>query len=101
MRRKQGDGVIDDGIKERLWIPGTAGEHTIVGAPVIELSPEGANSSRGCMLWRRQQKSVDEREDSYCGAFLREDFLPVAQQKNHGFKQVHGGLVKEEWDSGI
>jgi hypothetical protein len=53
------------------------------------------------MLWRRQQKSVDEREDSYRGAFLREDFLPVAQQKTHGFKQVHGGLVKEEWDSGI
>ena len=53
------------------------------------------------VFWGRQQESVDEREDAYCSAFLGEDFLPVSQQNIHGFKQVHGGLVGKEWDSGI
>ena len=71
--------MIDDRIKESLRIPRTAGEHAVVGAPVIKLSPDGTNSCGGCVPWRREQESVGERADSDCSTFLGEDFVPIAQ----------------------
>ncbi len=71
--------MIDDRIKESLSIPRSAGKHAVIGAPVIELSPDGADSGRGCVLGGSQQESVDERSDSACCAFLSKDFVPIAQ----------------------
>src|ERR1019366_3444339 len=41
-RRQQRRQVIEDGIEQGVWIPGTAREQTIVGTPIQKLPPGGA-----------------------------------------------------------
>src|ERR1017187_5790727 len=53
---KQGPQVIEDGIEQGVWIPGTAREQTIVGTAIRKLPPGAANGVTGQMRAKTQEQ---------------------------------------------
>jgi hypothetical protein len=72
--------MIEDGIEQGMWIPGAAREQTIVGTPIQELPPGGANGVTGQMRTQAQEQTVSETLRTLPGALLREGGTPGPQQ---------------------
>ena len=79
-RRQQRRQVIEDGIEQGVWIPRTAREQTIVGAPIQKLPPGGANGVTGQMRAQAQEQTVSQTLRTLPGALLRKGGTPGPQQ---------------------
>src|ERR1019366_3726738 len=79
-RRQQRRQVIEDGIEQGVWVPGTAREQTIVCTPIQKLPPGGANSVTGQMRAQAQEQTISQPLCTLPSALLREDGTPGTQQ---------------------
>src|ERR1700719_1464514 len=72
-----------------MWVPGTAGAETVIGAPIDKLTPDCADGPGSQMQTQTHQQTQGEPAGTLEGAVLREDFAPVLEQAIVGFQQVH------------
>src|SRR5271157_568106 len=79
-RRQQRRQVIEDGIEQGVWVPGTAREQTIVGTPIQKLPPGGANGVTGQMRAQAQEQTISQTLRTLPGALLPKGGTPWLQQ---------------------
>src|ERR1035441_9726785 len=78
--RQQRPQVIENGIEQGMWIPRTAREQTIVGAPIQKLPAGGANGVASQMRTQAQEQTVSQTMRTLPGALLRKGGTPGLQQ---------------------
>jgi hypothetical protein len=71
---------VEDGIEESMGIPGAAGTETVIGAPIDELTADGADGPGSRMQTQADQQAEPEATGAVEGAFLGKDFASILEQ---------------------